>query len=87
MFKLLINAFFIYMIVWWTVLFCVLPLRSTTYAEASVEPPEGCDPGAPMDPQLKWKAWTTTWVSAIVFAVAYVVYWLHLIHLPDLPTH
>jgi predicted secreted protein len=86
MLKLLINAFFIYMIVWWVVLFCVLPINTKSYAEAGVEVTDGGDPGAPIDPKLKQKAWTTTWVSAIVFAIAYAVYWFHLIPLPDLPT-
>jgi predicted secreted protein len=85
MLHLVINGFFIYLIVWWTVLFCILPLRTTTYAEAGIEVTDGGDPGAPIDPQLKWKAWTTTWVSAIVFAIGYGVYALHIIHLPDIP--
>ena len=87
MLRMLVNGFFIYMLVWWTVLFCILPLRSTTYAEAGIEVTDGGDPGAPIDPQLKWKAWTTTWVSAIVFAIGYTIYYFHLIHLPDIPIH
>ena len=86
MLHILINGFFIYMIVWWTVLFCILPMRTTSYAEAGVEVTDGGDPGAPMDPKLGWKAWTTTWVSAIVFAIGYAVYAFHLISLPNLPT-
>jgi predicted secreted protein len=85
MLRILINGFFIYMIIWWTVLFCILPLRTTTFADAGVEAPPGCDPGAPMDPKLKWKAWTTTWVSAIVCAIGFAIYALHIIHLPDIP--
>jgi predicted secreted protein len=83
--KLLINCFFIYMIVWWTVLFAVLPFGSKTYAEAGIEVTDGGDPGAPVEPRLKHKAWTTTWVSAIVFAIGYAVYAFHLIQLPDIP--
>ena len=86
MLHLMINGFFIYLIVWWTVLFCILPLRTTTYAEAGIEVTDGGDPGAPIDPQLKWKAWTTTWVSAIVFAIGFTIYSLHIIHLPNLPS-
>jgi predicted secreted protein len=85
--KFLINAFFVYMIVWWTVLFAVLPLNSQTYAEAGIEAPPGCDPGAPVEPRLMQKAWTTTWVSAIVFAIGYAVYALHIIRLPDIPAN
>jgi len=85
MLRMLVNGFFIYLLVWWTVLFCILPLRSTTYAEAGVEVTDGGDPGAPIDPKLKWKAWTTTWVSAIVFAIGVVIFYLHLIPLPNIP--
>ena len=83
----LVNGFFIYLIVWWTVLFAVLPLGSKTYAEAGIEVTDGGDPGAPIDPKLKQKAWTTTWVSAVLFAIGYAVYALHLFHLPDIPTN
>ena len=84
--KLLVNIFFIYLIVWWTVLFAVLPFGSKTYADAGIEVTDGGDPGAPVNPRLLQKAWTTTWVSAIVYAIGYAVYALHLIPLPDLPT-
>ena len=84
--QFVINAFFIYMIVWWTVLFCVLPVNTKSYSEAGIEVTDGGDPGAPVDPNLKRKAWTTTWVAAIVFAIGYAVYYFHLIPLPDLPT-
>ena len=85
MLRFLINGFFIYMIVWWTVLFAVLPIGSKTYAEAGIEVTDGGDPGAPVDPKLKQKAWTTTWVSAIVYAIGYAVWYFHLIRLPDIP--
>jgi predicted secreted protein len=87
MLRYLVNGFFIYLIVWWTVLFAVLPLGSKTYAEAGIEVTDGGDPGAPIDPKLKQKAWTTTWVSAVLFAIGYAVYALHLIHLPDIPAN
>jgi hypothetical protein len=34
-----------------------------------IKPPPARDPGAPVNPNLKRKFITTTWVSAIVFAV------------------
>lgn len=78
------SAIIIYLTIWWTVLFAVLPLGTTTYHEAGVAPPRGCDPGAPMDPKLKKKFITTTWVSAIVFALLWVVITFHFIPLPRL---
>ena len=41
-----ITWFAIYMIIWWTVLFAVLPLGSRSFFEAGIKPPPGVDPGA-----------------------------------------
>jgi predicted secreted protein len=75
----------IYLTVWWTVLFAVLPLGAKSFSEAGIEPPAGADPGAPVNPNLKRKFITTTWVSAILFAVLMVVIRFGLIPLPNLP--
>lgn len=72
----------IYLIIWWTVLFAVLPLGTKTYAEAGIEVTDGGDPGAPVDPKLGRKAFTTTWVSLIVFGLGWLVWHFHLIRLP-----
>ena len=71
----------IYLVIWWTVLFAVLPLGTTTYAEAGIEVKDGGDPGAPVDPKLGRKAFTTTWVSGIVFLLGYLAFHFHLIPL------
>ena len=59
----------IYLTVWWTVLFTVLPLGARSHHEAEVDPGHGGDPGSPVLPNLKRKAITTTWVAAIVWIV------------------
>jgi predicted secreted protein len=74
----------IYLVIWWTVLFAVLPLGIRTHAEMGIDLKDGGDPGAPVNPNLKRKAITTTWVSAIVFAVLYAVLFSGLVHLPQL---
>ncbi len=83
----LFYLFEIYYVIWWTVLFCVLPLGVKSYAEAGIKVTDGGDPGAPLKPRMKRKFWTTTWVSALVFAIGYVVYALHVVRLPDIPIH
>jgi len=80
-----VTAFVIYLTVWWTVLFAILPLGVTTHAEAGIDKGDGGDPGAPVDPKLKRKFITTTWVSAIVFAVIWLVIKLNLISLANVP--
>ena len=74
----------IYLTVWWTVLFAVLPWGVTTHAEAGVDP-QGGDPGAPINPNLKRKFLTTTWISAVVVAVLLGLIHFHVIDLTRLP--
>ncbi len=74
----------VYLVIWWTVLFAVLPLGVQSHHEAGVEVPGGGDPASPVQPKLFRKFFTTTWVSAIVFAVVFVCMRYHLVHLPDL---
>ena len=59
----------VYLIFWWVVLFSILPMGVVSHAEAGVRPPGGGDPASPAEPQLKRKFITTTWVSAILFAI------------------
>ena len=81
-----ITAVAIYMTIWWTVLFAVLPLGVTSHAEAGLDKGDGGDPGAPVDPKLKRKFFTTTWVSAVLFAILWLIIRFGLITLPDLPS-
>ena len=74
----------IYLTVWWTVLFAVLPWGVTTHAEAGVDP-QGGDPGATINPNLKRKFLTTTWISAVVVAVLLGLIHFHVIDLTRLP--
>lgn len=56
----------LYFVVWWTLLFAVLPIAVRSQAEAGPVV-DGTDPGAPTSPALREKAIWTTIVSAIVF--------------------
>ena len=62
-----------YFVVWWTTLFAILPLGVQSHHQAGVEVPGGGEPGSPVDPKLKRKFITTTWVSAIVWVVLAVL--------------
>ena len=79
-------ALSIYLVVWWTVLFAILPLGVQSHHQAGIEVPGGGDPGSPVNPNLKRKFITTTWVSALVWLVILAVWTFHLIPLPSLPT-
>ena len=77
------TALAIYFIIWWVVLFAVLPwgIRSQ---EESGEVVPGSDPGAPSLPRLVRKLVSTTLVSLVVFAICAIVYSYRLISLDDL---
>jgi predicted secreted protein len=74
----------IYLTIWWTVLFSILPLGVRSCAEAGVDP-KGGDPGAPVDPKLKRKFITTTWVSGIVMVLFLLARHFHVMDLIPLP--
>ncbi|HSV02125.1 MAG TPA: DUF1467 family protein [Phenylobacterium sp.] len=75
----------IYLTVWWTVLFAVLPIGVVSHAEAGIDKGDGGDPGAPVDPKLKRKFLTTTWIAAVICVLFWTALHFHLIHLPNLP--
>ena len=79
------TAVAIYLTIWWTVLFVVLPLGVTSHHEAGINLGDGGDPGAPVDPKLKKKFFTTTWISVAVFVVLWLVIHFGLVTLPRLP--
>ena len=74
----------VYLTIWWVVFLSILPLGVTSHAEAGIELGDGGDPGAPVDPKLKRKFLTTTWISAVILAVVWLVVHFHLIQLPAL---
>lgn len=74
-----------YFVIWWVVLFAILPLGVRSHHEAGIEVPGGGEPASPVNPNLKRKFLTTTWVSAVVLAVLWTVLQLGLIHLPTIP--
>jgi len=63
----------IFFLIWWVVLFAVLPWGVRGQQEAGDVIP-GSDPGAPAIPNLRWKLVWTTLVAAVIFVAFYVVY-------------
>jgi len=74
------TALAIFFLIWWVVLFAVLPWGIRSQHEGGEIAP-GTDPGAPAIPKLGWKLLWTTLVSLAVFAACYVVYVNHLVML------
>jgi predicted secreted protein len=76
-----------FLTIWWTALFAILPLGLRSHAEEGVEVPPGCEPGAPVKIDFKRKAITTTWVSAIIFVVLLVIIETGAVPIPQLSSH
>jgi predicted secreted protein len=76
------TAVAIYFLIWWLVLFAVLPWGVRSQAEHGDISP-GSDPGAPSLPRLGLKLLWTTLVSGLVFGLLYVVYTSRLVGLED----
>ena len=76
------TMFAIYVVVWWVVLFTVLPLGISK--EIHTPPTDGAQWGAPDTPNLKRKFLTTTWVALIVWAGIMVLILIGWMPLPDL---
>jgi predicted secreted protein len=77
-------ALAIYLVIWWIVLFAMLPIGVRTQAEAGEVSP-GTPESAPQRPQLLAKVVATTLVSTVVFAAVYVIIVHHVITLDDIP--
>jgi len=73
----------IFFLIWWVVLFAVLPWGVRSQHEGGEIAP-GTDPGAPVIPHLRRKLLWTTLVAAAVFAACYVVYVKGLVSLSGL---
>lgn len=68
-----LAAFAVYFVIWWVVLFCVLPLNIQSQSETG-EVTAGTEPGAPVSPQLRKKAIITSVIALGVFAVVNVLW-------------
>lgn len=77
-------AIAIYFIVWWLVLFAVLPIGVRTQdEEGEVEP--GTPGSAPVAPKIFSKMLLTTVIASIVFAGIYVILVYKVVKLDDIP--
>ena len=67
------TALAIYFVIWWIVLFAVLPFGVRSQHEDGEGAP-GTDPGAPVATQMRAKLIWTTVISTVFFAVAWLAY-------------
>ncbi|HEY2528405.1 MAG TPA: DUF1467 family protein [Xanthobacteraceae bacterium] len=72
-----------FFLIWWVVLFAVLPWGIRSQHESGEIAP-GTDPGAPATANLKRKLLWTTVAAAVIFAAFYAVYIEHLVTIDGL---
>jgi predicted secreted protein len=77
------TAIAIYFIIWWVVLFAVLPWGVRSQHESGTISP-GTDPGAPISPKVWRTLLATTIVASMVFALCVVVYSYRLVTIEGL---
>jgi len=80
-----VTAISVYLVTWWVVLFTILPIGVTSHADAGLDPGDGGDPGAPVQPNLKRKLITTTIASAVIWVIFMLCLQFRLIPLPNVP--
>jgi predicted secreted protein len=73
----LATALAIFFLIWWVVLFAVLPWGIKSQHEDDDDIAPGTDPGAPARARIGWKLVWTTLVAAAIYAVCYVSYVEH----------
>lgn len=62
-----------FLMIWWTVLFMVLPMRVKGLWEDDGEHVQGTEQGAPVKPELWFKIKRTTYISLGVWFVLFLV--------------
>lgn len=78
-------ALAIYFVIWWVVLFAMLPIGVRTSEEAGEKSGPGHADSAPHRPNLLPKMLATTVISTIIFAALYVIIVQRVITLDDIP--
>ena len=78
-------ALALYFVIWWIVLFAMLPIGVRTSEEAGEKTSPGNAESAPHMPNLLPKMVATTVVSSLVFAALYAIIALHVITLDQIP--
>jgi predicted secreted protein len=77
------TAAAIFFLIWWVVLFAVLPWGVRSQHEDGDMTP-GTDPGAPALPRLGRKLAWTTFIALVIYGICTIIYVNHLLTLQEL---
>jgi predicted secreted protein len=64
----IVNGLVVFIIIWWLVLFMMLPIGVTSQHESG-DIVAGTEPGAPTRPMLAQKAWWTTSIASVFWLI------------------
>jgi len=62
-----------FVLIWWLVLFCVLPLKAKGVWEEPDQHAKGVDRGAPVNPELWWKIKRTTFITIPIWILVFLI--------------
>ncbi|MBB4659765.1 DUF1467 family protein [Parvularcula dongshanensis] len=68
-----VGGVIVYLLLWWTVLFAVLPMRVRGVWEDEANHPKGVERGAPVSPELWFKVKRTSLIAAVLWVVVFAV--------------
>ncbi|MFC3225985.1 DUF1467 family protein [Marinibaculum pumilum] len=77
------SAIVTFIILWWLVFFCLLPVGVRTAEEEGQVPETGHATSAPVRPQIARKMLITTGIAAILFVGTYLVVEMNLFSFRD----
>ena len=65
------GSIILFLLIWWLLLFTILPLNISNNAEKNINN-DGNDSGAPNNPQIFKKFLITTIISIIIWSIMYI---------------
>lgn len=68
-----VSGVVVFIMIWWTVIFCVLPIGLSKTQEAPDEEGEYIAPGAPKNLNMKKKLIITTIISVVLWCIIYAI--------------
>jgi predicted secreted protein len=64
-----VSGIVVFIMIWWTVIFCVLPWG----VRHDENRPEGTPASAPSNPRIGFKFLVTTGISAVIWLIVYII--------------
>ncbi len=68
-----VSGVVVFIMIWWTVIFCVLPIGLSKTQESPDEEGEYIAPGAPKNLNMKKKLIITTIISVVLWCIIYAI--------------